>query len=430
MLLLGSTFLKYPLNKAVYVLLDGIGDRPHHDLNGVTPLESAYTPNLDSLVLQGAMGLVTTVGENIPPESDVAVFSMLGYDVRESYVGRGAIEAIGSEMDFENGKLALRGNFASASNSGEIIDRRSGRNLTSQEASELAAAVNNNVKLDDGATFDLVHTVGHRSVLMFSHPKISLSSDISNTDPAYERIGSMGVAREKIEKMKISESKPMKADDASRTSAALVNEFTEKSLSILQNHPVNQDRQRDGKLRANSILLRDASNRLPNEEKLSAKFGRSFACIADMPAEVGIGKITGMHLVTSSNSSSYSSKATETAKLSEKFDVVYVHLKGPDEPGHDGNALLKKKIIEEIDSQFFGILLKELASKEVVYAITGDHSTPCSLKAHSSDPVPLLITSSKISTDDSIKFTESNAENGSLGMMQGVDVLSTVLSYT
>src|SRR3990170_3260119 len=153
------------MNKMVYVLLDGVGDRPNLKLNDTTPLEAAYTPNLDLLARKGATGIVYPVGPNIPPESDIAVFSMLGYDLSSNYFGRGVVEAIGAGMDFKQGDLALRVNFATEQY-GVIVDRRAGRDLTSDETKEFAVAINK-IKLSSGATFKFIPTVSHRAVVKF-----------------------------------------------------------------------------------------------------------------------------------------------------------------------------------------------------------------------------------------------------------------------
>ena len=123
----------------MYVLLDGVGDLPHPDLNGKTPLQAASTPNMDKIARNGCMGEVISVGEGIAPESDIAVFNMLGYKFRHAdYVGRGVIEAIGIGTDFKDGDLALRGNFATLDEKGVITDRRAGRNIEKKDALAVA----------------------------------------------------------------------------------------------------------------------------------------------------------------------------------------------------------------------------------------------------------------------------------------------------
>src|ERR1044071_4333682 len=128
--------------RVVYVILDGLGDDPVREFDGRTPLEAANTPNLDALARRGRNGLVYTVGKGIAPESDIAVFAMLGYDPRRYHSGRGPLEALGSGMDMRDGDVAFRCNFATVEDGMKIVDRRVGRDLTSDEAHGLAAEVN------------------------------------------------------------------------------------------------------------------------------------------------------------------------------------------------------------------------------------------------------------------------------------------------
>ena len=124
------------MHRLLYVCLDGLGDDPIPEFGGLTPLEAAATPVLDGLAARGAQGLVHTVGEGIAPESDIAVFAILGYDPRLEHPGRGVLEALGAGVPFEDGDLALRVNFATGEG-GEIVDRRVGRDLPSEDSADL-----------------------------------------------------------------------------------------------------------------------------------------------------------------------------------------------------------------------------------------------------------------------------------------------------
>ncbi len=412
--------------KIIYVLLDGLGDLPHPDLNYLTPLEAAYTPNLDRLARLSRMGMVYAVGKGIAPESDIAVFNMLGYRFSEhEYVGRGIIEAIGANIDVKDGDLALRGNFATIDSKGNIIDRRVGRNLSDDEAKELVKAISDNVKLSN-AIFDLVHTKGHRVVLRIRSNE-KLSADISNTDPAYERVKGMGVAKNNTDKLRLVECKALSNDPAALKASTLVNEFTSMTINVLKEHDVNARRRSMGMLEANCILLRDAGNRLPEVKTVSSIYGLKFACIVDMPVEQGIAKVTGMHMFNAGSMHDYEIKANIALKALEHYDCVYVHLKGPDEYGHDGDARGKKRCIEDIDRRFFSII-SDAISKDICIIVTGDHSTPCIKKAHTSDPLPLLIACNGIKDDRLARFTEHNARKGSIGYIMGYDVLNTALT--
>src|SRR5204862_1772781 len=148
----------------LYVCLDGLGDDPVPSLGNRTPLEAARTPILDGLARKGAQGIVYTVGEGVAPESDIAVFAILGYDPRVEHPGRGVLEALGAGMPFEDGDLAYRVNFATQEG-GEIVDRRVGRDLPSEDSAALADEVNRSLRLP-GAAFELRSTVEHRGALV------------------------------------------------------------------------------------------------------------------------------------------------------------------------------------------------------------------------------------------------------------------------
>src|SRR6202022_1491650 len=150
------------MRKVLYVVLDGLGDRPSTALGGKTPLEAADTPFLDELAQKGETGLMDTIGPGIAPESDAAVMSILGYDVDEFYTGRGPPEAPGAGVDVPDGCLAWRCNFATVDEDWKIVDRRVGRNLSDPEARQLAAAVQEEGRLHE-STFEFRPPTGHRA---------------------------------------------------------------------------------------------------------------------------------------------------------------------------------------------------------------------------------------------------------------------------
>jgi 2,3-bisphosphoglycerate-independent phosphoglycerate mutase len=405
--------------KAGYVLLDGCGDRPVPSLNFTTPLEAAYTPNLDKIAGAANLGRVTTVGRGIAPESDIAVFNMLGYSFGKGYPGRGVIEAVGSGLKLKDGDLALRANLASAKGR-RIVDRRAGRNLTQPEAEALAEEMNE-IRLSEG-TLKFKATVSYRGVLVIRADE-PLSAAISNTDPAYARVGGFGAAKETTGSDRVMESKPEVKREGAVLAARLVNEFTSKALKVLDSSSVNRERARQGKLPANCVLLRDAGDHLPRLEPFEKRYRMRGTALVEMPAEVGIAELLGMKKVSIRDRNDMKEKARLFESEMAEGTVVYVHIKGPDEFGHDGDAKGKKKCIESIDKDFFSVAA---GLGDAKLAVSCDHATPCSLKMHSDDPVPLLITSE--SKGDGRRFTEANAERGSLGHMKGSEVLSRVLT--
>ena len=414
----------------VYVLLDGVGDLPHPDLDGKTPLEAANTPTLDKIAKNGSIGEVISVGKGIAPESDIAVFNMLGYKFHHSdYAGRGVIEAIGVGIDFKDGDLALRGNFSTLNDEGVIIDRRAGRQIEKKDAQEIAKEIEDKIKfLQPNSSAVVAPTIGHRVTVRIRSDGVILSSEITNTDPAYARVAGMGVAKAVGDFMRIEKCFPLEESESSKSSANLVNEFTDQSLKIMKESLINKKRGDANQKKLSCILLRDAGNKYPNVTPINEKYSMKFSCIVDMPVELGISEVLKMQAFEAGGLTDYEEKARVAAKAMETQNAIYVHLKGPDEFGHDGDAIGKMKNIEEIDQRFFKTLLENIDSSKVAIIISADHSTPCINKGHSDDPVPVLVSGDFIKNDGTTRMTEDQAKKGSIGLLQGAEVVTTALN--
>ena len=416
--------------KIIYVLLDGIGDLPHPDLNYLTPLEAAYTPHLDRIARNGVSGQVVSVGDGIAPQSDIAVFNMLGYNFKDSdYFGRGVVECIGCGIDFKEGDLALRGNFATIDPADKkILDRRAGRIVTEADSAAICDLIRKNVKIE-GIEFSIEPTIGHRVVLRFRMKDRTLGENVTNTDPAYDKINGIGIALDTSKgDLYVARSKPK--DENSKLSADIINQFSDQVTQILDNCPVNIQRKEKNLLAINCILLRDAGNRYPHLQSINEKYNLNFASVVDMPVEIGISQILGMKSYNAGLPDEYELKAAELLKIIDNHDIVYVHIKGPDEFGHDGNAKGKKRNIDEIDKRFFRKIFEGINTTkglEINFIISGDHSTPCIKKAHTDDPIPIIVSGPGINKDATSRFTESNSKKGSLGKIYGFQVLNTAL---
>jgi 2,3-bisphosphoglycerate-independent phosphoglycerate mutase len=411
-------------NPLLYVILDGVGDRPVPEQAGKTPLEAASTPNLDRFAARGRMGVVYTVKRGIAPESDAGVFSLLSYDPSKSDLSRGVVEAIGSGLDFKSGDLALRCNFATVQE-GQIIDRRAGRNITIDQAKELVASLNDDPTLKAMADFELKATIGHRCALVVKGEGRKFSDSISNLDPAYARSGKVSIAKSGLKlPVPVPKCVPLKRTKAAVQTAELLNEFAAQVHKVLERDAVNARRSQKGDLPANFLLMRDAGTKVPEVRTLRQKFGFRSIALADMPVELGIAKVVGMDtevFEADRSLAGYSQRARRAIELMNRYDLVYVHLKGPDEFGHDGDFEGKRKSIEDIDAGFFAALT---ALESKLLCVTADHSTPCVARAHTDDPVPILITGLTTSPNGSMRFTESYARKGKLGTIEhGYEIL-------
>jgi 2,3-bisphosphoglycerate-independent phosphoglycerate mutase len=364
------------------------------------------------------------------------VFGILGYDPKEEHPGRGVLESLGVGMDFRDGDLAYRINFATADGR-EILDRRVGRDLTSDEAHALAAEVNETLTLP-GATFDLRATIEHRGALVIrSTDGSALSANVTNTDPAYRKEGSLGIALETFEPVVVT-SEPLDTTEAAARAADLTNTFVGGSARILDRSEVNARRRAEGKLPGNLILTRDGGDHRPRLQPIGDRFGVSWACFVEMPVERGISIALGMEPLPvprldaagfgPTAEEAYATWAQLAAAALEETQALYVHIKGPDIPAHDGRAEDKRDVITAIDRAFFGDVLPRIDPRKTTVAVTADHATSCVRRAHTADPVPLLVAGSGITPDGSEAFGERACAEGSLGELLGPQILPRLLT--
>jgi len=407
--------------KGVLIILDGVGDLPNKQLDDKTPLEAAETPNMDFFANRGEMGYLYPIKPTVIPESDEAIISIFGNELISST--RGQLEARGSGVKLTRGDLAFRVNFATIDSlkKGNILDRRAGRTLTTKEAGILAKSLN---KIEFSKDFVFQSTIQHRGVLVF---RGGFSDNVSSNDLTYEKGRVM-------EEHKIKNVVPLDDDENSQYSANIVNEFLEKVFETLDKHPINEERRKKGLPPANYLLLRGAGIEIPKLKLYNKWVSPSY-----MPTEIGFSELSGMRTPTFKypklkkidvygnlheglkKACKFSIKTIK--KNYKKVDYAYIHLKETDVPGHDNKPLEKKAMIENIDKTLINFLRKFAPKRKIKILITGDHSTPCKLKAHSADPVPVLFYSGKESIVKEKRFNEKEARKGSFGRVIGKELL-------
>ncbi len=393
----------------ILLVYDGLGDRP--SMNGKTPLQAANTPYMDEISEEGINGLMDVISPGIVPGSDTAHLSILGYDPYKYYPGRGVFEALGADMELDKGDVAFRANFATVDEKMKVIDRRAGR----KGSKELAETLNG-LEIE-GIKIFLKNTTEHRCAVVMKGE--NLSRYVSDVD-THEAGGI------------VKECKPLKEGEDEKKTATITNEFVRMSYEILNEHPVNEERRRRGEPPANIILLRGAGS---YEKVLSMKekFGFSAACIAGASLYKGVAKYIGMDVIpvegaTGKADTNLNNKAETALHALEKHDFVFVHVKGTDNNGHDGDFEGKKEMISRIDKE----LVARIKDADAYIAITADHSTPVSIKRHSSDPVPVVIKGEGVRKDEVNKFDEVSVASGALGRIRGIDlvpILSDFMGY-
>lgn len=416
------------MRRILVIVLDGLGDQYDKSSDKKTPLEAANTPNLDCLTGMGATALIYPVREGYVPETHTGMLSLFGYDIRRYYVQRGPIEAYGYDRSFTNGDLAFRLNFATLASDGRILDRRVCRELSQAEADALSSAVNASVVLESApCTFKVRSISTYRAILTIGSSSAELSAEITNTDPAYDITHSSDTGSMREAAYHLQECMPLDSSPEAKRTAQLVNEFISKSHLVLDRHDINQVRSGAGKKAANVFLTRDVGNRIPELPSLRAKYKLDFGYIIELPVERGVGLLAGMETIEMRLSGRYSldcrNLARDIVKHLDTYDVLYVHVKGPDEAGHDKDCHRKRLIIEEIDKFLFGELIGAIRPLDLVFCVTADHATLCELGLHSDDAVPILVMSRGLQPDDTASFTERSCAQGKLPLKKGVDVL-------
>ena len=399
--------------KCILILADGAGDRPIKALGNKTPYQLAHTPNLDHLSELGEDGLMDPIAPGIRPGSDTSHLQLFGYDPHEYYSGRGPIEALGAGLDVQEGDIAFRCNFATFKD-GIITDRRAGRISIADGTPELARALNEiAITSVPGVQIIFKESPGHRGVLVLRGK--GLSTQIIDNDPHEP-----GKPPTKITALE-------HTDAAIRTAKALT-EFIEKAHKILRSHPINRERD----LPANYILCRGAGtlNRPPSFEE---KYGFKGAIVAASGMIMGVGRLLGMDVITPPGATGgydtdMTAKADATLEALKTHDYVFLHIKCTDLAGHDGDPEKKIELLEKVDDMV-GYLTRNIDLNNTIIAFTSDHSTPCSVRNHSADPVPLVIAGADIRFDYVVHFDELSATQGALFKISGKDLFPILLDF-
>ena len=406
----------FDIRKIILIICDGMGDLPIAEFGNKTPLEAAKKPNMDFLCKEGVNGLMYVLGKGVRPNSDEAHLTLFGYDLKKDYPGRGPIEAAGIGITLKEGDIAIRANLATVDDELRVIDRRAGR----IENSDVFVKDLDGMKIK-GVEFIVKPGTGHRVILVMRGK--GLSDKISNSDVHY-------VTEDKVvedwEGKKVNKIKPLDGSKEAKFTAEVLQEFLEKSHEILEKNPENKKREKNHQLKANYLLTRG-----PGYYKKLKTFREMYnlkaACIAGAGLYKGLGVLAGMELIdvkgaTGLTNTDVKAKFEMAKKILPDYDFIFVHVKATDIYGENGDCKGKKEFIEKIDSA-----LKVLLNADAMIVLTADHSTPCSHKDHSADPVPVLIYYKGIISDNVKTFGEKECIKGSLGVFQGKDFMKKVL---
>lgn len=382
-------------SKILLIVLDGVGGLPLEP-GGPTELEAAKTPNLDRLAEESALGLLTPVYPGLAPGSGPGHLALFGYDPFRYVVGRGALSALGLGADFREGDVALRGNFATLDPEGKVVDRRAGRPPTEENQRVIAKLKEAIPRIEDVEVHFYTESE-HRFLVILRGE--GLEDKVTDTDP---------------QKTGLPPLKAKALDEASEKTARIVNLLSERIREVLRDEP-----------RMNGALFRGASKK-PSFPRMQEVYKLTPAAIASYPMYKGLASLVGMEVLpVEGEGDALEGKLKALKENWGRYDFFYFHVKKTDAMGEDGNFRGKVEKVELFDT----LLPEILALGPDVLAITGDHSTPALLKAHSWHPVPLLLKAPYLRADEARRFTEKEALKGSLGHLRGVELMPLLLAH-
>ncbi len=377
--------------KIIMLVMDGLGGIQNE--KGLTELEAARTPNMDTLSKESILGLSSPIAPGITPGSGPGHLGLFGYDPLEYQIGRGVLEALGIGLSLKSTCLAARGNFCSIDPAtGAITDRRAGR-IPTEKCAELVEKLS--VIRIEGVDITVRPVKDYRFVLILDAP--GLADGLTETDP--QRVGA----------------KPLKVEPLrpeAKKSADLFNQWLQQAFEILKpEHP------------ANGCTLRGIAKD-PGLPGYAQIYGLKSCAIATYPMYKGLARLVGMDVLDAGDT--IASEVQTLKKNWEKYDFFFFHVKKTDSAGEDGNFDAKVKVIEETDA----IIPDIMALKPDVVIITGDHSTPSAMKSHSWHELPVLLYAKKNLRKDAVaSFGETACILGGLGHIKHVDLMPLAMAH-
>jgi 2,3-bisphosphoglycerate-independent phosphoglycerate mutase len=361
--------------KYVVIIGDGMTDWPVSALGDKTPLQAAFTPNMDRLAKEGTVGVVSTIPDGFPPGSDVANLSIMGYDPAKFYTGRAPFEAASMGVELSDTDLAFRCNLVTLKfdkqKTHAHMDDHSAGHISTEEARILIDHLNKEL----GSVDIRFHPgISYRHLMVQKNGQLG-----SDCTPPHDILG-----------RDITDYQPL------GKGCECLKDIMMKSVDVLQNHEINKKREGEGKKPANSIWLWGEGRR-PSLTTFKEKYGLSGALVSAVDLMRGLGIYAGFEIlkvpgITGYLDTNYVGKAEHSLKALEKADIAYIHVESPDEAGHGGNVEDKIKAIEDFDALVVGTMLRGLKAFDAYRVLVmPDHATPIKIRTHSAEPVPFVI---------------------------------------
>ena len=378
-------------SKIVLLVVDGLGGLPHPD-TGKSELETANLPNLDAMAQESACGMTTPVLPGVAPGSGPGHLALFGYDPLKYIIGRGALEALGIDVELRPGDVAARGNFCTVDPEGNLVDRRAGR-IPTEFSTPLCHRLDT-IEIP-GVQVDVFPVQDYRFVLRLRGE--GLSETITETDPQITGVPAMAV-------------KPLEA--SAEKTALLVNEFVARAADLLS-----------GEERGNMVLLRGWAQ-MPSLPSMGEVYRLNPGAIAAYPMYRGLATVASMRIIPTGHT--FNDEVDTLQQEFDNHDFFFIHYKPADAAGEDGDFDAKVKTLEDLD-----LLIPRIRELDPdVFMVAGDHSTPAIMAAHSWHPVPFMLNSRLTRGEGVPEFSERECNRGSIGSIPATNVMLLAMSHS
>ena len=393
--------------KYLMIVPDGMADLPMAELDGKTPMQAARTPNFDALAEVSLVGSVLTVPSGMYPGSDVANMSLLGYDPRRYYTGRGPIEAVAMGVPLDDGDVAYRCSLITTDGE-NLLDYSSGH-ISTEEAKPLIELLDKKL---GGSKRKFYPGVQYRHIMAERGGTVDVK-----TIPPHDFSG-----------------QPLFGHWPEGDQSEQLKQLMFDSLELLDDHPINKKRRAEGKAPGNMIWLwgQGYAPKMPN---FLQTFGKRGGVISAVDVVRGLGRATSLKIIdvpgaTGYIDTDYVAKANYALAALDTLDFVYLHIESPDESGHEGNLEHKMRSIEDIDRKVVGIIREGMMKRdEYRLLIVPDHKTPVALKTHQEGPVPfLLYDSSRAHSASHFPFDERAVEEAATQVDEGTRLIEMLFA--
>jgi 2,3-bisphosphoglycerate-independent phosphoglycerate mutase len=401
----------------VLIVLDGAADQPDLELGGSTPLALARTHNLDAIAQRATGGLVQVLPNHGAPQTHSGMLSLLGYPDAASHAKRGCLEGAVVFGGMRPGCLYARGNLSSLVDQ-RVPSRRVNRDVSQEEADAVVERLNAEVPELAGIGCRFKSYSTYRLAIEIDPGTATASEAITGTDPGYSE-NEFSTPQTQHD-FAPSPSRPMDATIEAAWTASAVNAITEACIALLDGSTENELRMREGRLPINYVLMRDFGLALPPVQSLRARWDISAKYFHDLPVEVGVARYLGMDEeeagCASVTHTAFQDAGQRLIRDLDRYDFICFHVKGPDEPGHDGDWRGKIRAIEIVDESLLALVAQELERRPGLrVVVTSDHATSWRVGTHTSDSVPMIVTS-LAGHDDGLRLTERNCAAGTLSV--------------